>query len=180
MKKSDKEKAIRDNFTQLYSDFHSAIYKFCLARLNGDSAAAEDAMQNAFIVLYKKMQGEKEIEFPRAFLYRTADKMVLKAQSENSKHRKHNISLDDSDEAAVDEQEKVDNELDYSLLIARISKGLNEDETELLRLKYIYGLTIDETAAQLGISKPAAAKRLQRLREKIKENYEKGVCENDA
>lgn len=180
MNNSDGERAIRDNFTQLYSDYHSAIYKFCLARLEGNAKAAEDAMQNAFIVLYKKMQKGEEIEFPRAFLYRIADKQVLKARTEISRQQSRNISLDEYGNAAIDNQEKIDSDIDYSLLIAKISKGLNEDELELLRLKYINDLTIEETALRLGISKTAAAKRLQRLREKIKNNIRKGVINDDA
>lgn len=179
MNTGDSEKAIRDNFTQLYSDYHGAIYKFCLARLEGNTKAAEDAMQNAFIVLYKKMQRKEEIEFPRAFLYRIADKQVLKARTEIGRHRQ-NISLDEYGDAAIDNQEKIDSDLDYSLLITKISEGLSEEELELLKLKYIYELTIDEAAERLGISKPAAAKRLQRLREKIKNNYTKGVINDDA
>ena len=172
--KVNNEKEIQDSFTQLYSEYHKAIYKFCLARLDGDTKGAEDAMQNTFIMFYRKMLKE-EIEYPRAFLYRIADKQVMKEKTRSVKHQMNNTSLEENRDAAFDIQEKLDSQVDYELLVSKISRGLGEDELELLRMRYIYDFSIDEIAKRLGVSKPAAAKRLQRLRDKIRNNYERRV-----
>ena len=78
---SKNKKAVQDRFTQIYNEYKGPIYKMCLVRLK-DENSAEDCMQNAFIVLYKKMLNKEEIENPRAFLYKTAGNFVLKCFDE--------------------------------------------------------------------------------------------------
>lgn len=163
------KKAIKDRFTQIYDEYRSAIYKFCLVRLRGDSHAAEDCMQNTFIVLYKKMQSKEEIEYPRAFLYRTADNLILKCVSQKVREEKSTVPLDEYEDLAYEErQDEIDSDIDYSVLNRKITAILNEEEQMLFKLKYIDDLTIEQAAAAVSISQTAAAKRLQRIRDKIK------------
>ena len=161
---------INELFTQLYNEHRKAVYKLCLARLSYDERSAEDCMQNAFLVLYKKLSSGEEIVYPKAFLYKTANKFVLKNIYEKQKYNKRYAPLEDYKSQGVDEQYEIDSKLDYDLLEKQISSCLNKSELELLKLKYIDDYTIEQTAEILNISKTAAAKRLQRLREKIKRN----------
>ena len=168
MDNRESKKAIQDRFTQIYNEYKSSIFKFCLVRLNGDNDSAEDCMQNAFIVLYKKMLSEEEINNPRAFLYKTAGNFVLKTIEKKAKDSSKTVSISEYEDKIVDEQNEIDSNIDYELLNKRLNAVLTLDEQQLLKYKYIYDFKIDDIAQRLGITKPAAAKRLQRLREKIK------------
>lgn len=167
----NRKKGIEVKFTQIYNAYKSAIYKFCLARLKGDSQRAEDCMQNAFMVLYKKLLNSEEIENPRAFLYKTAQNFVMKCFEEISKENNKIVPITDYRDELVDHQNQVDNYVDFEVLYRKLTDILTPDEQMLLQLKYIEDLTIEQTAQKLKISKPAAAKRLQRLREKIKSYF---------
>lgn len=167
MDSKDTKKALQDRFTQIYNEYKSAIYKFCLIKL-GDSDSAEDCMQNAFMVLYKRMLNKEEINNPRAFLYKTASNFVMKAIESKAKESSKTVPISEYEDKAVDNQNNIDSDIDYELLNKQLNELLNPDEQLLLKYKYIYDFTIEETAKQLNITKPAVAKRLQRLREKIK------------
>lgn len=168
MDSKGRKRTLQDRFTQIYNEYKSSIYKFCLVKLSGDSNSAEDCMQNSFIVLYKKMKNNEEIENPRAFLYKTASNYVLKCIEEKAKENSKTVPISEYEDKAVDSQSIIDSDIDYSILNKKLNDALNPDEQMLLKLKYIDDLTIEQVAGVLNISKPAVAKRLQRLREKIK------------
>ncbi len=168
MENLNSKKAVEDRFTQIYSDYKSSIYRFCLARLKGYSDRAEDCMQNAFIVLYKKLLNGDEIENPRAFLYKTAQNFVMKCFDEITTENNKIVPLSEHQDKVFDNQNQIDSDIDYEILNKRLNAVLTTDEQQLLRLKYIDDLKIEQVAVIMNITKPAAAKRLQRLREKIK------------
>lgn len=169
MESSDRKKAVQDRFTQIYDEYKSPVYRMCLAKLR-DRENAEDCMQNAFTVLYKKMLSGEEIENPRAFLYKVSGNLVLKCLKEKSTENNRTVPISEYENKLVDEQSEIDSNIDYELLNRRLNAVLTPDEQQLLKYKYIYDFTIEETAKRLNISKTAAAKRLQRLREKIKKS----------
>lgn len=172
MNSSQQNKAIKERFTQIYDSYKGSIYKFCLVRLKGDEHRAEDCMQNTFIVLYKKMRNREEIENPRAFLYKTAQNCIMKCYDEIKRDNERNMPLDDYSDKIIDTTQELDRHIDYEMLNEQFNAVLNEDEQYLLKMKYIYDMKIEQIAKILNISKPAVAKRLQRLREKLKDNIE--------
>ncbi len=171
MNSNHNKKAVQDRFTQLYNQYKSPIFKMCLVKLK-DSDSAEDCMQNAFMVLYKKMLAGEEIENPRAFLYKTSGNFVLKCFDEKTKHNQRMVPIYDYEDKLIDDNNKIYSNMDYEALNKQLNDVLNPDEQQLLKYKYIYDYTIEETAKKLNISKTAAAKRLQRLRTKIKNSVE--------
>ncbi len=164
--KAKSKKEIEEEFTQYYQQYSKAIYRFCLTRVGLDAHKAEDCMQNTFIVLYRKLQKNEEILYPSTFLYRTADKIVLNTLSKSSKES--TVPLDENYETAVDNFNETDSKIDYEFLIQRIRALLTDEEYLLFKMKYLEGLTLAEASEKLNISRPAAAKRLQRMRDKIK------------
>lgn len=162
------KKALEDRFTQIYNQYKSSIYKFCLVRLNGDNSGAEDCMQNVFMTFYKKLRNNEEITNPRAYLYKIANNYIMKHIETNAKNNSNVLPLEDYTDKVVDNQSDVDSNLDYQLLNERLNKLLTPNEQQLLRLKYIDDLTIEQVAKVLNVNKQTVAKRLQRLRDKIK------------
>lgn len=162
------KKALEEQFTQIYNQYKSSIYKFCLVKLNGDNSGAEDCMQNVFMTFYKKLKNNEEITNPRAYLYKIANNYIMKHIKINAKDNSTVLPLDDYTDKVVDNQSDIDSKLDYQLLNERLNKLLTPNEQQLLRLKYIDDLTIEQVAKVLNVNKQTVAKRLQRLRDKIK------------
>lgn len=174
MDNQSSKKALAQKFTDIYEQYKSSIYKLCLVKLNGDSAAAEDCMQNTFMVFYNKLADNEQINNPRAYLYKIANNHILKCIEEKAKHQSRIVPIDDYTDKVIDEQESIDSNLDYDLLNERLSKLLIPDEQQLLKFRYIYDMPIEQIATQLGVNKSTAAKRLQRLRDKIKNSINLG------
>lgn len=166
------KKASAQNFTDIYEQYKSSIYKFCLVKLNGDSDTAEDCMQNTFMVYYNKLKQNEQISNPRAYLYKIANNYVMKCIENKAKEHSRIVPIDEYTDKVVDDQSNVDSNLDFELLNERLGKLLTPDEQQLLRFKYIYDMPIEQIANQLAITKQAAAKRIQRLREKVKNSID--------
>ena len=58
---------------ECYELYRIKLFNYCLSRLDGSREAADDCVQEVFIVFYNKILEGERFENPRAFLYRTAD-----------------------------------------------------------------------------------------------------------
>lgn len=165
MNKSQADKIL----SKYYDDCYQSLLKYCRVRLGNFDSHAHDCVQEAFIVLYKKLKSGEEIENPRAFLYRTADNFIRRIVKECSKQQIRNIPLEEFSAVTVSSVPMISDEFDYDKYAEILIEKLNEDEKRIYRMKYSDKMSIGEIAAFLNISPAAAAKRLQRMRDKIKQ-----------
>ena len=168
-----------------YDSYASALEKFCRARLGEAYESTNDCVQEAFCVYYKRLLGGERFDNPRAFLYRTANNMVLRAKEEYFKNASRTKSFDDAEnelsQIIVEFEDSATDCTDYDKLRDVLIARLNENEQKLYHMKYIQKMSLIEIGNALGIPPNTAAKRLSRMREKIKrlvepilEEYEKG------
>ena len=89
---------------ECYNQYRIRLFNYCLSRLNGSREAADDCVQETFIVFYNKLLDGEEFENPRAFLYRTADNFVKRQKQKDAVESKRSISLDDAAEVGVTDE----------------------------------------------------------------------------
>lgn len=157
-------------FKKTYSVCYLPLTKYCNVRLGAARDAADDCVQEAFLVLYNRLLSGEDIENPRAYLYRTADNFVKRALTSYSNDLKRKVPIENANETAAEEQPFDYDSQDYDLLAEKLLNTLGDKEQELYRLKYIEHRPLTEISEILGISPVAAAKRTSRLRATIKEN----------
>ncbi|MBQ8762473.1 MAG: sigma-70 family RNA polymerase sigma factor [Clostridia bacterium] len=156
---------------QCYSDYRIKLFNYCLARLDGVREAADDCVQEAFIVFYNQLLEGVEFSNPRAFLYRTADNFVKRRRSKSASEAAHEVPLDTARDYAASEpsfSEAVNN-IDYDELAKRLIEELDEDDRTLYKKRYIDKLGVEDISKELNISRPAASMRLIRLRNKVRD-----------
>ena len=166
---------------QCFDDYRLKLFNYCLARLSGEREAADDCVQEAFLVFSERLHNGEEFENPRAFLYRTAENFVKRRQEQITRETKRNVPLETAEDTAVNDEiyaETLDS-IDFNALAKRLIEELSEDEKTLYNLRYIQNTRVDEIALALNISRPAASMRLARLKTKITEkvtqlDFEKG------
>lgn len=154
---------------QCYADYRLKLFNYCLSRLDGSREAADDCVQEAFIVFYNRLIEGEEFENQRAFLYRTADNFVKRQKQRLAKEIKHNIPLDearDCESPDINQNGRLD-EIDYEKCAKRLIEQLSNNEKQLYELRYQQKLSVESVALTLAISRPAASMRLIRLRNKV-------------
>ena len=164
---------------QCYSDYRIKLFNYCLSRLDGSREAADDCVQETFIVFYNKLLEGEEFENPRAFLYRTADNFVKRQKQKEATELRHNIPLDEAEQIGVVDSEYTEklDMIDYEKCAKILLNLLTDEEKQIYDLRYIQNIGVEDLAERLGISRPAASMRLMRLRNKIKDmvySYTKG------
>ena len=154
---------------ECYDQYRIRLFNYCLSRLDGSREAADDCVQETFVVFYNKLLDGEEFENPRAFLYRTADNFIKRQKQKDAAELKRNIPLDDAADIGVaDEYLSRLDLIDYEEIAQRLLLLLTYEEKEIYSLRYVMKNGVEEIAEKLGITRPAASMRLMRLRNKIK------------
>ncbi|MBQ7116433.1 MAG: sigma-70 family RNA polymerase sigma factor [Clostridia bacterium] len=162
---------------QSYDTYYEKIARFCNIKLKNRNEA-EDCVQECFMVYYKRILNGEEIGNTGAFLYKIADNLI-KAQWKQDKKANNIIPLDEVAEILAANEVLDYNNIDYDFCAERIIKVLDEKERLLYQLKYTEKKSIAEIAEELNISFDATAKRLSRLRQKVKAMVEEEMKGED-
>ena len=155
-------------FAETYDKHYKAMLKYALVRLHYAKESAEDCVQDAFVVYYKRLLSGESIINPRAFLYRAVENLCKRSDADFVREAKRRADLDELSETPAPENDRLASELDYDEIAKLLVSALTDSEQELFRLKYTEGKALSEIGVLLGISANAAALRVSRLRTKIK------------
>jgi len=157
----------KEKFICAYNNYCDDIFKYCFFRVY-DRDLAKDLAQETFIKMWKYLADGKEIENFRAFAYKVAYHLVV----DNSKKKKE-YSLDGMLELGIEfsdgSKNKEQDTLDTLSIVQEINK-LGGKYAEIVKMKYIDGLSTEEISLSLGVSSNMVYVRLHRGLEKIKEN----------
>ncbi len=170
MGKSKADILLEESFEQ----YSKAIEKFCCVRLGEASDYASDCLQETYCLFYRKLLDGTEFENPRAFLYKTANNMVLKAKENYYKNAKRTKSLDEAENIPTYIEESIEdkienNDVDIDFAKSLLLSSLDDDELILYQMKYVERLSLKEISDKIHISPSAVAMRTSRLRSKVKE-----------
>ncbi len=144
----------------LHRQFGGVLYDFCV-RLLHDRAEAEDALQEVFLNAYRAYDSFTFGESRLPWLYRIASNTCFKIM--RTRRRKGPVLTFDTDRKASPEAHPADT-LDARRLLEKLVSNLDERGFEILVCHYLSGMTQDEIASSLGISRRAVVKRLTALR----------------
>lgn len=150
-----------------YEKYYQSLHKYCRVRLGEFSEHAEDCVQDAFVILQRKLSEGETVEQPRAFLYRTADNFVKRTTEQYIKERTRTVDLDTAENTPA--PPIISDDFDYDAFAQILISTLTGSEQELYILKYVQRKSLKEIAEMLGIQPTAVAKRVSRLRQRIKD-----------
>lgn len=156
---------------ECYGQYRIKLFNYCLSRLDGSREAADDCVQEAFIVFYDKLLEGEQFENPRAFLYRTADNFVKRQKQKVAEEQRRRVPLEEAADIGVTDNEYTERLalIDYEECAKLLINLLTDEEKQIYDLRYVRRIGVEELAERLGISRPAASMRLMRLRNKIKD-----------
>ena len=161
-----KKQIANEKLERDYGMYFSNLQRFCMVKLKNQEQA-DDCVQECFYILYQRYMKDEDIKNVAGFLYKIADNLIKAQWRENQKAetRVQIDTLSDVIPAKTDEY----SDIDYDLLAERLLLTLNEKEKELYKLKYIDNKSLEEISTELCMNYQAVAKRLSRLRQKVKD-----------
>ncbi|BBP83718.1 RNA polymerase sigma factor [Pseudomonas sp. Pc102] len=141
--------------------YYRELVRFLSARL-GDRQAAADVAHDAYLRVMERASQER-IESPRAFLYRTALNLVVDEHRRNAVRRNEPLEVLDEEE---DSRHRSPSPLRLLAQVQRLGllqRALDELPAlcrDAFLLRRLEGLSHDEIAARLGISRSLVEKHI--------------------
>lgn len=150
---------------QAWDAFHTPLHQFIRRRV-ADEATAEDLLQDVFLKIHQHGEGLKDARHLESWIYQITRNLII------DYYRSHRsmISLDDVETLDLPD-ELPDDDVVGELLpcVQAMVKALPEQNRQALILTEYQGLTQKELGERLGLSFSGAKSRVQRAREKLKQ-----------
>ena len=165
----------RNEFAEFYKKNKNRLYRIAYSKLH-DRESSEDAVQETFLRLaknYKKFFGLKDNErvtFANVVARNVAVDMYKKASKIDIIELSENITDDDSENPSEDE-------LLYKFTKEKLIEFVRELphlQRDVLYLRAVHGMTIQEISAKLSVSEDVVRQRLFCARQAIKEALREG------
>lgn len=156
-------------FASIYDQFAPKIFKYCYFRVSSREEA-EDLSSQVFIRAWDHIAEGNEVTNVQGFLYRIASNLVIDFYRKRKDWRE--ISLDDPANPidipdASDPSEKLDREGAIRELQKKLQQ-LPDHYREVIILKYVNDLSIQEIAEIIQTSENNVSVRIHRAIEKLK------------
>jgi RNA polymerase sigma factor (sigma-70 family) len=155
-------------FGRLYDRYVQPIYRYVFSRL-GNAPEAEDVTSQTFMAAYESLGRYRERGQFSAWLFRIARSKV----NDHFRRSRREVGLEAAGE--ILEREDALGVLIRAEELSRIRSlihHLNEDEQELIRLRYVADLSFVEIADLLGRREDAVKKSVYRLLARLKSQME--------
>lgn len=144
-------------FTHIYERYAKAIYRYIYFRV-GEADLAEDLQAEVFLRMYESLERYEDRGWPiSAWLYRIAHDRTVDS-IRRRRYRQH-IPLENWGGACDGPELEVDARLDYEELNRHLL-DLTDDQRQVIYLRFMADLSIQEVATRLGRTE-GAVKALQ-------------------
>ncbi|MEQ1566098.1 MAG: sigma-70 family RNA polymerase sigma factor [Myxococcota bacterium] len=150
-----------------YQQFGPMVNRRCRALLRDDEEARE-AMQDVFVEVLRRGEG-LTVEAPSSFLYRTATNVCLNRL--RSRRRKPSDADSDLVERIAVAPDAEDRSLS-AVLLDRLFAREQVSTREMAVMHLVDGLTLEQVAAETGMSVSGVRKRLRVLKAHVAELQE--------
>lgn len=144
-----------DAFGGLYDLYAASIYRFLLGNL-GNPQEAEDLTTEVFVRVWRALPEYEDTGYPfSAYLFRVARNLLI--DTYRSQGRKEPlISIEDAglEEVLPDPEQKLPDPHEYDTLHKAL-QALREDYREVLVLRFLNDLSVDEISAIMNRSEGA-------------------------
>ena len=130
----------------IISENNGPLYKYC-RRILGDRDAAQDVTNEVWLVVIRKRSKLSPGDSIRAYIYRVADKCIMRWRREYAGRANAEKPLDDAfgtPFAASDEY--FSNGMTDDELLGQVMKKLSGESKELFRLRFIEKKKLEEIA----------------------------------
>ena len=161
----------REIFEEAYIDLADSIFRYIYFRVF-DRDIARDLTQETFYKVWDYLAKGKEIDNIKAFTYRTAHNLLVNS----IRNKKPIVSIEELEDtvgfevADTQQQESQIQAQDIASILDSFTI-LKEEDAEIMKLRYVDGLSIQEIAKITSSSENSLSVKIHRLLEKLKEYH---------
>jgi len=150
---------------RVWEEFHAPLQQFIRRRVS-DEDTAEDVLQDVFLKIHQRMDALKDVRKLEGWVYQITRNAII----DSYRSRRPTTPLD-AEEVLDLPEELPDDDIVSELLpcVRAMVKSLPEVDRQALVLTEYRGLSQRELAERLGLSFSGAKSRVQRAREKLKQ-----------
>jgi RNA polymerase sigma-70 factor (ECF subfamily) len=159
-------------FRRLYGHYSSFVWRLCYRSSNGDTACAEEIMQNTFVKVHRYLGGFMRGSTFSTWLYSVTYHCINEYFAKLSKLRARNQQFDDEvGLSGTDAGGRVPYE--NKQLVAKVLAPLSEDDRFMLVAREVEGVSYEELSEIMGVKEGALRTRMTRLKADIRERLGK-------
>jgi RNA polymerase sigma-70 factor, ECF subfamily len=150
---------------RVWEEFHAPLQQFIRRRIS-DEETAEDVLQDVFLRIHQHMDALKDVRKLESWIYQITRNAIIDAH----RSRRQEATLEAAEVLDLPE-ELPDDDIVSELLpsVRAMVRNLPELDRQALVLTEYQGRTQKELAERLGLSLSGAKSRVQRAREKLKQ-----------
>lgn len=154
---------------QLYNENYNMMFSFALAIL-ANPEQAEDAVHNAFVEALKKYDDcVKDHPNKKGWLMQTLKRKTQEQQRVNRRQQQRTVDLEDQNNLGVSNNLDMDTQIiQKDFFRNAIREELSPEEYRLLTRYTIDGVGYTALSQEFGISPATCAKRIERIRKKLR------------
>ena len=166
-------------FRQLFDQYFPRLYRFALARLNGDADAAGEVVQQTFCRAIERLDGYRGEAALYTWFCQICNNLIMDFFRNRSQENRRIVLIEDSPEiqavlAALTDPDGERGEADLvrrdvTRLVQATLDHLPERYGDVLEWKYVDELPVAEIASRLTLSVKAAESLLGRARQAFRE-----------
>lgn len=150
--------------SQIYEEFRPRVFRFIRGKLNGgDPEVAKDLAADVFVKVLEKADKYEDRGKPfEAWLYTVAHNRTVDHFRTPKNNNNRTVSIDNFERDSIADQ-RAERELEEPLIRADLEQGmrhLTPGQREVIKLRFLRGQSIAETAMTIDRSE-AAVKKLQ-------------------
>jgi len=166
---------IQATLERLYRTYLNDIQRFVRGRVE-NVPAQEDIISDVFLDLIAYVQSGKEVRNVRAFLYKIARNTIIdyykdKARISTHEHADAEIYLETQLTTETGADERIDRGIDLQMVHEHL-RALKPEYQEIIRLRYIEDLSLQEIALVLDKTSVGARVLLHRAMKALRKRVE--------
>lgn len=164
-------KDIQKQFLAAYDQYADAIYRHCFFRVFS-KPLAEELTQETFMKTWQYLEKGKEVENLRAFLYRVANNLIIDHVRKRKEERLDVLLENSADlEPAYDGRKDLET-AELARDVINELQNIREDDREILVMRYLDQLEIQEIAVALDMTPNNVSVRLNRAMKVLRKELE--------
>ncbi len=156
----------KEEFKEAYNQYGDAIFRYCFYKTSNREKSL-DLVQDTFAKTWEYLLKGKEIGNLKAFLYRTANNLII-----DYFRKKKMVSLDELEEAGFDpgfdKRDQMFNQFDGEIAFKAV-ESIEPIYKDVIIMRYVEELTIKEIAKILNEKENNISVRLHRGMEKLRD-----------